>query len=287
MLRSSFVPLEALSALTTVSDEKRRTILHKVASGALAPDEAAAMLDALEKEEESPRPPAPPVDTAEEVSAIKVRGSFRHLRIHGDPAVKAAVAEGPHVVRIEGGAMVFEEDPEDEAFMLFGPREPGRSMRINSDIRIGRRRFRIGGSPPELRIRMNPSLPLEIDITAGTARVENVTGPITAKLAAGSAWFEGVQSPFNASIDAGSLQVGGLFNRGNSTIRCTAGKVNIDLDKASDVQIKARATIGKISLPDGGEWSGLGAGKRVMTIGKGEGKLDIEAITGSVIVFMP
>lgn len=243
------------------------------------------MLDALERDD-SPKPPTLPVHDDEDVAAIKVRGSFRHLRILGDPSVRAAVAEGPHVVRIEGRVMIFEEDPEDEAFMLFGPREPGRSMRINSDIRIGRRRFRLGGSPPELRIRMNPSLSLEIDITAGTARVEDVVGPITAKLAAGSAWFEGVQSPFNASIDAGSLHVGGLFNRGDSTIRCTAGKVHIDLDKSSDVRIKARATIGKISLPDGGEWSGLGAGKRVMTIGGGEGNLDIEAITGSVVVFM-
>ncbi|MGH9196593.1 MAG: hypothetical protein ACRD1T_12725 [Acidimicrobiia bacterium] len=269
-----------------MSDDQRRNILHKVASGELAPDEAAVLLDSLEKEQ-APQPPSPPIQEPEDVMAVRVDGSFRHLRIEGDPSVKAAVAQGPHVVRMQGKTMVFEEDPEDEAFVLFGPREPGRSMRINSDIRIGRRRFRLGGQPPELRIRMNPSLALDIDITAGTARVEEVKGPITAKLAAGSAWFEGVHSPFNASIDAGSLHVAGLFDRGESSIRCTAGKVNIDLDKQSDVRIKARATIGKISLPDGGEWSGLGAGKRVMTIGKGEGKLDIEAITGSVIVFMP
>jgi hypothetical protein len=60
--------------------------------------------------------------------------------------------------------------------------------------------------------------------------------------------------------------------------------VRLDLDEGSSVRITARATLGRISLPKSKEWQGIGGGRREVTIGGGDGTLDIEATTGAAIV---
>lgn len=281
-----------------MSGEERRKILERVASGELSPENAAELIDAL-----NDRGPAKTTED-EKVTAIRVQGTFRTLRIEGDPSVKTAVAEGEHRARVENGTMIFDADPDDDGsgYVLFGPRplrdrdrERNRERRRESrhrrrvsarvDLGAGRRFTWEGGRPPVLRIRMNPELPLEVDMTAGSARVEGITGPIVADLTAGSARFEGVRSPFRAEVDAGSVQVSGRFDRGDSAIRCTAGKVNLFLEKGSSVRIVARTTMGKVKLPDDNSWKGfIGAGKHEAVVGSGEGTLEVEATTGAVSV---
>jgi hypothetical protein len=296
--------------------ERRRDLLEKVATGDLSPDAAAKLLDALQRstldetekdlvlqsmgsghaspdeaiglllaEAASPTKTATAVSTREKVDAVRVVGTFRTLRVEGDPSVHAAVAEGPHEVRTRDGVMIFEEysDPDEPGFVVFGPRF---RRRIRGTVAFGGgKEFTIGQHvPSELRIRMNPDLPLEIDMTAGTARVRGVSGPVRATIAAGSARFEDIHSPFVAAVDAGSLNVRGKFDRGHSEIRCTAGRVRIELEKGSSVRVTARATLGKISLPEGKDWQGIGGGRREVTVGAGDGTLDIEATTGAAIV---
>lgn len=295
--------------------ERRRNLFEMVASGDLSPDAAAKLLDALQRttldeteqdlvfqsiksgnasadeavglllvESSAPTTSKTAVSTDEKIDAIRVVGTFRTLRVEGDPSVHIAVAEGPHEVRTEGGVMIFEEysDADEPGFIVFGPRF---RRRIRGSFAINGKEFKIGEqSPSEFRLRMNPELPLEIDMTAGTARVRGVSGAVRATIAAGSARFEDIRSPFVAAVDAGSLTVRGRFDRGHSEIRCTAGKVKIELEKGSSVRISARATLGKISLPQGKDWQGIGGGRRVVTVGTGDGTLDIEATTGAAIV---
>jgi hypothetical protein len=310
--------------------QTRRNLFEMVASGRVSPDDAARLLDALqrspldESDQEavlgeiasekisaeqaierlapngsasSPRNERNPTDVRlregrsihddDTINAIRVSGTFRTLRVEGDTSVRGAVAEGPHEVRNKDGVLVFEDyaDEDDPGFTLFGPRF--RRGRIQLSGKINGKEFSFGENVPhELRIRMNPELPLEIDLTAGSARVRDVSGPIRATLAAGTARFEGIQSPFVAVVDAGSLNVHGLFDRGESEIRCTAGKVRIELDEESSVRITARATLGKISLPHKKDWAGIGGGRREVIVGEGKGTLDIEATTGAAVVEM-
>jgi hypothetical protein len=257
--------------------EKRR-ILQMVADGEVDPDKAALLLAALERRGE-PRP-----ESSGEVARVRVLGTFKALRIEGDPSVKGAVAEGPHRVRHDGDTFIIEDDSdaEEASYVVFGPRHRGRTIRVSGQI--GDKRFSWGNQAPAVRIRMNPELPLEVELTAGSARITGITAPVKASLTAGTARFEGIRSPFTAGIEAGSLRVKGLFDDGDSEIRCTAGKVDVDLEEGSNVRIRARATLGKISLPGGEDWSGIGGGEKEVTIGKGKGFLDLEATTGKVTV---
>lgn len=264
-----------------MSNEERKKVLERVASGDLSPEEASEILDALKQRSE-----APPATDETPVTSVRVIGTFRTLRIQGDPAVRTAVADGAHRVRTEDGKMIFEEDPEgpEGDYMLFGPPPRGRRGRRGIHIHAdfgGGRRFRFD---TPLNIRMNPDLPLEIDMAAGTAHIRDIRSPIKATLNAGTARFEGVRSPFKAFVDAGAIHVRGLFDKGDSEIRCTAGKVKIDLERGSSVRITARSTLGKIVLPHGERWQGIGGGEKEVTVGSGAGTLDLEATTGALVV---
>jgi DUF4097 and DUF4098 domain-containing protein YvlB len=271
-----------------VQDERRR-ILEMVKEGTISPSEAADLLDALSREtSEEVEEDVTSVDTG--VKAVRVVGTFRSLRIVGDPSISGAVARGSHKARTENGTLIFEEeyDPDNPGFTLFGP-SSGRGTgkrRPSFSMDIAGRSFRWDRdlAPPILKIRMNPDLPLTVDMTAGSVNVVDVHGPITASMAAGSGQFSGIRSPIRLSADAGSVKVSGIFDKGDSEIRCTAGRVNVRLGQGSSVKITARATLGKIVLPSGEQWAGLGGGKKEVTVGDGKAKLDVEATTGLVTI---
>jgi hypothetical protein len=110
-------------------NEVQRAILQEVAAGRLSPEEAAALLDRAEQAEQETgseqgeptrdqgaatgaRPgdrTAPPTSGgAEGVRRVRVEGSFRSARIVGDPTVREAIADGPHVARREGDLLIVE-----------------------------------------------------------------------------------------------------------------------------------------------------------------------------------
>lgn len=268
-------------------DEKRQ-LLEMVAEGKVTPEEAAKLLNALSGEGASDR-------TAEalegNVSAVKVIGTFRTVKVTGDSSVQGAVAEGPHKVRLSDGTLIFEDDinEDEDGYTLFGP---GRGTRRKGfDVRINNRKFQWGqgfdpSHPPVLRIRMNPSLPLSLELMAGTAKVCDVKGEIKAKIAAGTGKFQGVTGPIQISVEAGTVHVDGKLTKGESEISCTAGKVRVRLDPSSDVHVVAKSTLGRISLPhehsSNPDWSGIGGAEREAIIGKGTARLEVSAVTGSV-----
>jgi len=272
------------------TDDKRRVLLEMVAEGKVTPEEAAKLLKAT-----GDTAPARSSEALQgPVTAVKVTGAFRTVKVTGDSSVEGAVAEGPHQVRLSEGTLIFEDDiteDEDGSYILFGPGRVTRRKRF--DVRINDRKFQWGegfnpAHPPVLRIRMNPALPLTLELMAGTAKVSGLNAEIKAKIAAGTGKFEGVTGPLQIGVEAGSVHVDGKLTRGESEISCTAGKVRVQLDPSSDVHVVARSTLGRISLPakfsKDPEWSGIGGAEREATIGNGAARLNLSAVTGSVQV---
>lgn len=269
-------------------------MLERVARGELSPTEAASLLEELESQAQEPRPerdprdwaadwaeqpestsPAPPT-TEPGAARIRVVRTIGSADIVGDPTVREAVADGPHVARREGETLVIEG--QDDAFGMGpgfqfgwhqGPPNPHRMRRHG-------RGFRWGDDNP-LRVRVNPDLPLEVDAQAGKLRIRGVHGPIRANVQAGSTDISDFRQALDLNVQAGSLVARGRLDQGASRIRCEAGSVRIHLERGSSVRVSAHATLGKVRL-------GSADPRTPWIIGSGEGTLDIDATMGSATV---
>lgn len=270
------------------SDEARREILSAVARGDLSPTEAADRLHEIDNpppEERSyaapPPPPAhqrPPGDRAER---IRVEAGLRGIEIIGDPTVNEAIAEGPHEARRDGDTLIIETTTDDDlrstAFSFASVGRHGMRIKTRSGRPPGI------GRNPGLVVRMNPDLPLDAWVEAGALTTRGVHGPIRAHVAAGSARIDGFESPIDVEVAAGGLKARGRLDHGESRIRCDAGSVKIHLERGSSVRVTGESHLGKVSM-DREEFGskGLLNDTRTMTIGGGEGRLDIEVSLGSV-----
>lgn len=280
--------------MTMSSDttDARRAILEQVAAGDLSPDEAAARLAALEgdpgtdERDGDDLPPAwqaVPEPAAGEGRArrIVVRAALRSVVIEGDGSVAEASPAGGHHAFREGDALVISAEPTfegaDGGFSF--NYSTGRNRRIIT--RSGR------GDMRPLRIRVNPDLPLDATLDAGSLSVRSVRSPITLRVSAGSAKVEGFASPLTAQVNAGSLSASGRLDRGTSSITCDAGAVKLHLDRGSSVRMRLRSNLGKITLPDGRMARGgpldLGA-ERDVQVGAGDGTLDVTVNLGKISI---
>ncbi|HKV88994.1 MAG TPA: hypothetical protein VJT78_13445 [Candidatus Dormibacteraeota bacterium] len=261
----------------------RREILTQVATGKISAEEGAARLEALEANTPAGAPatsattaPAPPPTALTAVPNRKVRvvTNFGGAEIIGDPSVAYAVPDGAHSVRQEGDTMVIEQSsPDHDSFSVErgGARGAGAGMR-GLDW-IGWR---------QLTVRMNPDIPLEVQIQAGSVRVDGVHGPISGDIQAGNCRVTGFRGPLNLSLQAGNVNASGRLDGGSSKVQCEMGSIRIGLDSRSSVKITARTSLGKIAVE--GEGGVLGTGGKDVTIGSGAGTLDLECSMGSVRV---
>lgn len=271
--------------------EQQREILERVARGDITPETAAELLARLEHRAEEP-PPEAHAGSFGAVARVKVVGSFRTTKIIGDPDVREVSVEGPHVVRREGDLIVIEDDrprgddPESAHAYAFATGKHAQAFRFS----IGGKKHTLfessmGSKPKPLEIRMNPTLPLEVELAAGTLHVRGVRAPISADVSAGTARIEGLRSPVQVSVAAGSAHLSGLLDHGDSRVRCEAGAIRIQLEKGSSVRMSVRATLGRVNLPDRSV-AGVSLGSETFehTIGDGAGTLDIETNFGKVDV---
>lgn len=249
----------------------RREILQRVAAGELTPAEAADLLDAAPDEAPArTEPPAPtPGGTA---TRIRVVGDFRSARIVGDPSVAEAVADGPHTVHRDGDTLVIEAESDE-------PREREWRFARNTVV-IG-----LGSKPKPLSVRMNPDLPLEVRIDAGSASIEGVRAPISGDIDAGALRIRGAASPFDLQVDAGSVSVEGRLDHGESRIKCDAGSVKVLLEKGSSVRVRAHADVGHVSVGrTATRGVSIGGGPQESVFGDGEATLTIEGGIGKIKV---
>ncbi|SRR5712692_7437685 len=244
-------------------DDPRREILNQVASGTITAEEGAARLEALESE--SAPAPAPPPSGA--VKLVRIVTRMGNTEVIGDPNVAGAVADGPHGARQEGDTMVIEQSPlrGDTSFVFSRPQ--GR-------ISIGG--LDIGGT---LTVRMNPSLPLSATVQAGNLSIRGLKGTVTGDVKAGNCVIDDFQGPIQLNVTAGQVTARGRLDRGASAIRCKMGDVRVVLDKTSSVRIKARATMGDVSIA-----GASASGGNELTVGSGSGTLDCDCMMGTVQV---
>jgi hypothetical protein len=254
--------------------DMRREIVNQVASGKITPEEGAARLESLESVE-TPAPSAPTTTaTATAARRVRVSSVIGNAEIVGDPTVAYAVADGPHRARQEGDTLVIEQGPLDESDTFSFGRGDRRTF-VNS-LDPGRRK---------LKVRMNPDLALTAQVNAGSLRVEGVHGAIVGEVLAGSCKISDFASPLELSIQAGNLSASGRLDSGASKVRCEMGNVTINLERGSSVKVTARTTMGRVTVESGGtEPVMLGQSAKQVTVGTGEGSLDIDCTMGNVRV---
>ena len=265
---------------------ERRDILEKVAKGELSPEEADEALRSLDERphgEAGPAPEAstPPAPGAGRVRTVKIRGGFGAIIVEGDTTVTEAEVIGQHSMSVVDDTLVIDADQPD-----FGPGAfaidlgPHRRRRVRK-IHIGR--GNVGAS--SLRVRMNPTLALEVKLDAGALAVHGIQAPIRARSAAGPVTIEDVVAPIDVGLNAGAVRVSGLFTHGDSRIRSDAGAVRVEIDPSSSVQVFGDSAVGRVALPgdDDERRKGIGA-RRHVVIGSGDATLRIETAMGSINV---
>jgi hypothetical protein len=260
----------------------QREILEAVAAGRMTPDQAAELFEtsnttqSSEADEGRDAEPSRPSAGAGPTSGFRVRisATARSVRVVGDPSVTEATVEGSHRAHRDGDVLFIDGNVEVDdvgGFAFEGRRPPWHRQWANW------RRF-----AEQLVVRVNPTAPIDAEVSAGSLVVVGVTGPLRVVVAAGSARLDQISSPFDIETRAGAVRIRGRLDAGESRIRCEAGSVNVHLTRGSDVRVRARTDLGRVrvhGMP--GHEPQLG-GQRELTIGAGTASLDIETAMGSV-----
>lgn len=259
-------------------------ILEGVAAGRIDPAEAARLLDAAQDPQAPPPPPpptppppppegaagaAPPrTPVVPEVSRLTLRATSRKVRLVGDPTVATVAVDGQHAVRREGSTLVVtaegERFPADDAFTLLST---GRWRDVAD-------RFGLGG---DVRVRVRPDLPVDVEVIAGSLTVEGPTAVERVRVTAGSARVAGVTRPIDVLVQAGSATLEGVISHGSSRVRAESGSVTVTLLPGSDVRVRPEAQLGKVVTDPA-----LHRGELV--VGTGAAELDVEVVMGSATV---
>lgn len=282
-------------------------ILEDLAAGRIDPGEAARRIDALKAAAAAPQaePEPKPVEPSDEelaaepdngrrqysphardvfdvppqteaprrrpsgtkgVDRIAVRAVGRRVRIVGDPAVATASAEGPHVLRRNGSVLEVTSDGDlGPSFDGFSILRPPRSF---DDIRAL-------GLGKELVLRVNPSITLDVEVTAGHLVCTDVPFLGKVRLTAGGAEVRGLTQAADVLVQAGSATLGGSITSGRSRVRVESGQLTIELADHSNVTVRAEAQLGRVSF------SGAHSGTvDELVLGNGSARLDVGVVMG-------
>ncbi len=207
-----------------------------------------------------------PVNTSG-VERISVRAVGRRVRIIGETAVATLAADGPHVLRRNGAVLEVSSDGE------LGASLDGFS--ILRGVPRNLEDIRALGLGKELLLRVNPSIVVDVEMTAGNLNTERVPHLGKVRVTAGGAKLLDVTEINDALIQAGSATIKGAIKTGRNRIRAESGSLSITLHDDSNVTVTGEAQLGKIS------WTGghTGAGDEVV-MGNGSAKLDVEVVMG-------
>ena len=244
-----------------------RTILSRVASGDLTPEEAQTLLQAAAVPTAALPVPLP-------VRGLVIRASGVRLIVLADPTVATAVADGPHRVEHDGDRLVIQSDLSAGEYQAEAPR----SAFMTWIAAAGR-----AGST--LRVRVNPELPLEVLSVTGALEISGVRAPLAVGVEAGSARLSGGCGPVSLSVSTGSADVEWQFT-GNSTVTAELGSAKVAVLPGSDVVVSAESSLGsaQIRTADGVRKAPPTGTAEGITIGSGSGSLKVTAKLGSVDV---
>lgn len=217
--------------------------------------------------EPEPAPPkSKPVNTGG-VERISVRAVGRRVRILGETGVATLSADGPHVLRRNGAVLEVSSDGE------IGPSLDGFSILRGAPRNM--EDLRAIGFGKELLLRVNPSITVDVEVTAGSLSTERVPHLGKIRVTAGSAKLLDVNQVNDVLVQAGSATIKGAVKRGRNRVRVESGSLAITLADDSNVTVTSESQLGRVT------WSGghTGAGDEVV-MGNGSAKLEVQVVMG-------
>jgi len=207
------------------------------------------------------------------VDRISVRAVGRRVRIVGDTGVATVAVDGPHVLRRNGSVLEVNSDgdagPSLDGFSLL---RPPRSLDDLRSLGLGK----------ELQLRVNPSIVVDVEVTAGTLTTEGLPYLGKVRLTAGSAVLKDVAEASDVLAQAGQVTIDGTITSGRSRIRCESGSLTVQLGQGSSVVVHGESQLGRIA------WSGTHEeGLDEVVLGSGAARLDLSVVMGYATVKLP
>jgi hypothetical protein len=202
------------------------------------------------------------------VQRVVIRAIGRRVRLIGEPAINGVAVDGPHVIKRDGDTLAINSEGD------MGVSIDGFSMLRNRSV--GDLKSHVNGFAKELSIRVNPSLQVEIEVTGGSVVAERLPGLNRVRVTAGTAKVSDVDGPIDLLVQAGSATLDAQLTKGRSRVRVESGAANVTLRRGSDVRVHTEAQLGRVT------WTGAVNGQsKDVEIGRGRGALDVEVLVGT------
>ena len=200
------------------------------------------------------------------VQRVTVRAIGRRVRLIGEPAVNGVAVDGPHVIKRDGDTLAISSEGD------MGVSIDGFSMLRNpTDLKA-----HVNGLARELSIRVNPQLQVEVEVTGGSVNAERLPGLTRVRVTAGTAKVTDVDGPIDVLVQAGSAHLDAQITKGRSRVRVESGTAQVALRRGSDVHVHTEAQLGRVT------WSGAVSGQsKDVEIGRGRAALDVEVLVGT------
>jgi hypothetical protein len=228
----------------------------------LEPEEPAEPVEAEEVvEEEHSNVPMPAG-----VQRVTVRAIGRRVRLIGEPAINGVAVDGPHVIKRDGETLAISSEGD------MGVSIDGFSMLRNPT----NLKSHVNGLARELSIRVNPTLQVEVEVTGGSVAAERLPGLTRVRVTAGTAKVSDVDGPIDLLVQAGTATLDAQLTKGRSRVRVESGAANVTLRRGSDVRVHTESQLGRVS------WTGAVTGQsKDVEIGRGRASLDVEVLVGT------
>jgi hypothetical protein len=253
---SPVAPAEPVAERNGVQD----SVVDDAPAGAPA-DTAPAEAEVEDVEEEHSHLPMPAG-----VQRVTVRAIGRRVRLIGEPAINGVAVDGPHVIKRDGDTLAISSEGD------MGVSIDGFSMLRNPT----NLKSHVNGLAKELSIRVNPSLQVEVEVTGGSVHAERLPGLTRVRVTAGTAKVTDVSGPIDLLVQAGSANLDAQITKGRSRVRVESGAANVNLRRGSDVRVHTESQLGRVS------WAGAVTGQsKDVEIGRGRAALDVEVLVGT------
>jgi hypothetical protein len=200
------------------------------------------------------------------VQRVTVRAIGRRVRLIGEPAINGVAVDGPHVIKRDGDTLAISSEGD------MGVSIDGFSMLRNPT----NLKSHVNGLAKELSIRVNPALQVEVEVTGGSVHAERLPGLTRVRVTAGTAKVTDVSGPIDLLVQAGSANLDAQITKGRSRVRVESGAANVNLRRGSDVRVHTESQLGRVS------WAGAVTGQsKDVEIGRGRATLDVEVLVGT------
>ncbi len=200
------------------------------------------------------------------VQRVTVRAIGRRVRLIGEPAINGVAVDGPHVIKRDGDTLAITSDGE------MGVSIDGLNVLRNPT----NLRSHMNGLAKELSVRVNPALQVEVEVTGGSVAAERIPGLTRVRVTAGTAKVADVDGPIDLLVQAGSASLDAQITKGRSRVRVESGAANVTLRRGSDVRVHTESQLGRVT------WTGAVTGQsKDVEIGRGRATLDVEVLVGT------